>query len=172
PKFQLRETSTKVYIPVEGKDYAVVRSENQGEMPVSFKAEHNGSYTISVEAVNIDMQYLHLIDNMTGADIDLLAQPSYSFEARTTDYASRFKLVFATGNSNEGDNIGFINGNLVVFGIEGEATLQVIDILGHVLISETFSGSYNRHLDVIPGVYMVRVTDGQGQTCCGKIVVN
>ena len=33
---------------------------------------------------------------MTGNDIDLLSTPSYSFEARTTDYENRFKLVFAT----------------------------------------------------------------------------
>ena len=35
-----------------------------------------------------------------GADIDLLATPNYTFEAKTSDYASRFKLVF---DSNKDD---------------------------------------------------------------------
>jgi hypothetical protein len=33
---------------------------------------------------------------MTGADIDLLQTPSYTFEAKTSDHASRFRLVFST----------------------------------------------------------------------------
>ena len=38
---------------------------------------------------------LHLIDNLTGKDINLLETPEYSFDAKATDNASRFKLVFA-----------------------------------------------------------------------------
>ena len=37
--------------PMEGKDYAVVNAEPIGEMPVSFKAEENGSYTIGIDGV-------------------------------------------------------------------------------------------------------------------------
>lgn len=37
---------------------------------------------------------------LTGADIDLLQTPSYTFEAKADDSASRFKLVFATGDGN------------------------------------------------------------------------
>ena len=36
----------------------------------------------------------------TGADIDLLQTPSYTFEARTTDNTSRFKLVFSVNEGN------------------------------------------------------------------------
>jgi len=162
PKFQLRENSTKVYIPKEGKDYAVACAGEIGEMPVSFKAESNGNYTLSFTSQEVSFSYLHLIDNMTGEDVNLLANPSYTFNAQTTDYTSRFRLVFATGSSVDGDSFGFINGagNLSIFGIEGEATVQVIDVLGHVLSSETFSGSYERKLDVAPGVYMVRLIQG------------
>ena len=161
-KFSFREGSSKVYIPMEGKDYAVVNAGNVGEMPVSFEAEHNGSYTLSFNSKEVSFSYLHLIDNLTGADVDLLANPSYSFDARTTDYASRFRLVFATGSSATGDNFGFINGmgNLCIFGIDGTATVQVIDVTGRMLSSETFSGSYERKLNVAPGVYMIRLING------------
>jgi hypothetical protein len=94
PKFQLRGNSTKIYIEQGGKDYAIVNAEEMGEIPVSFKAEKNGSYTISFNAEEVSFAYLHLIYNMTGNDVDLLSTPSYTFDARTTDYESRFKLVF------------------------------------------------------------------------------
>ena len=167
-KMTFRENSSKVYMPVEGKDYAITTAEGQmGEMPVNFKAEKNGSYTLSFTNEDVDFSYLHLIDNLTGEDVNLLAGAStgsaaYTFNASTTDYESRFKLVFATGTSAEGDSFSFVNasGNLCIFGIEGEATVQVIDILGHVISSETFSGSYERKINGAPGVYMVRLING------------
>ena len=164
-KLSFREGSSKVYIKQEGKDYAVVNVEGQvGEVPVSFVPESNGSYTLSFTSEDIEFSYLHLIDNMTGDNVDLLANPSYTFNAKTTDYASRFRLVFATGTSTDSETgtFGFVNasGNFCIFGIEGEATVQVIDMLGHVISSETFSGSYEKKINGAPGVYMVRLING------------
>ena len=161
-KFSFREGSSKGYIPQDGKDYAVVNAQAQGELPLNFKAEQNGTYTLSFGAENVTFSYLHLIDNMTGADVDLLATPSYTFDARLTDYASRFRLVFATGSSVTDDSFAFINGNgnLCIFGIEGTATLQVIDVTGRILSSETFSGNYEKKIGGASGVYMIRLIDG------------
>jgi hypothetical protein len=70
--------------------------------------------------------------------------------------------VFATGSSVDGDSFAFINGmgNLCIFGIEGEATVQVMDALGHMVSSNTFSGSFEQKLNVAPGVYMIRLING------------
>ena len=162
-KMTFRANSSKVYMPVEGKDYAITSVEGQvGEVPVSFVPESNGTYSLSFTSEEVSFSYLHLIDNMTGNDVNLLETPSYSFDARTTDYESRFRLVFATGSSTGSDTFGFVNasGNFCIFGIEGEATVQVIDVLGHVLSSETFSGSYEKKINGAPGVYMVRLLNG------------
>jgi hypothetical protein len=161
-KFQLNANSTKVYIPQDGKDFAIVNAGELGEIPVNFKADHSGSYTLNFTNEEVSFGYLHLIDNLTGNDVDLLVEPSYRFEAQTSDYATRFKLVFATGSSVDGDSFGFINGmgNLCIFGIEGTATLQVIDVTGRILSSETFSGSYEKKLDVTPSVYLIRLING------------
>ena len=162
-KMTFRANSSKAYMPVEGKDYAITSVEGQvGEVPVSFKAENNGTYSLSFTSEEVTFSYLHLIDNMTGNDVNLLETPSYTFDARTTDYASRFKLVFAVGSSANDDTFGFVNasGNFCIFGIEGEATVQVIDVLGHMLSSEQFSGSYEKRINGAPGVYMVRLIQG------------
>ena len=163
PKLQLNPSHTKVYIPQSGKDYAIVHSTAQGEMPVNFKAEKNGSYTLNVSAENMGMHYLHLIDNMTGADVDLLSDPSYSFEAKTTDYASRFRLVFdadENGASTSSATFAFYNGNNWVISNMGSATLQVIDVMGRVLNSETLNGNAEIHLNQPAGIYMLRLING------------
>lgn len=161
-KFMLNANSPKIYFPVEGKDYAVVNADTIGELPLNFEAAENGRYTISVDMKEVEMSYLHLVDNLTGDDVDLLATPSHSFDAKTTDYASRFKVVFATGSSADTESFAFINGsgNLCIFGIDGEATVQVIDMLGHVISSETFNGSYEKKMDGLPGVYVLRLING------------
>jgi len=162
-KFSLNEQRTKVYAIQDRKELAIVPCEGN-EQPVNFKAAKNGNYTLSVNADGMEFTYLHLIDNLTGNDVDLLTNPNYSFEAKTTDYATRFKLVFVTGSSvdTETDSFAFIdgNGNLTLYGIEGEATLQVVDLLGHVLSSQEFSGSYSKKLDVATGTYVLRLIQG------------
>lgn len=169
PKFQLNPNNTKIYIPQENRDYAVVTAEEMGEMPVSFKAEKNGSYSLNFTSKEVSFAYLHLIDNKTGKDVDLLESPVYSFNAQTTDYASRFKLVFATGNNSE-DNFAFnSNGNWIISN-DGEATLQVIDVNGRILSSETISGSCSKAINAAPGVYMLRLINGDNMKV-QKVVV-
>ena len=146
-------------------------------MPLNFKATKNGTYTITVNPEGVNLAYLHLIDNMTGADVDLLvpepavAEPgrsvegpaSYTFTAKTTDYESRFRLVFICGDAN-GDNddapFAFIsNSNIIV---NGTGTLQVIDILGRELVRKEIS-TLNAQLSTLnytPGVYILRLING------------
>jgi hypothetical protein len=150
--------NSKLYMPVENKEYAVVYTEEQGEMPVNFNAENNGTYTLSFNTENVSLGYLHLIDNMTGNDVDLLATPSYSFEAKTTDYESRFKLVFATGNAD--DTFAFYSNGSFVINNEGNATLQVIDINGRIMKSESIYGCSSLDMNAAQGIYMLRLING------------
>jgi hypothetical protein len=166
PKFQLKNNSTKLYIPQDNKDYAVVNADAMSEIPVNFKAEKNGTYTLTVSGT-LDFNYLHLIDNLTGADIDLTQTPSYSFEANTSDYASRFKLVFAANNTTN-DSFAFMsNGNIIV---NGEGTLQVIDALGRILVTRTDNAHTVSTETMAPGVYMLRLINGN-ETKTQKIIV-
>ena len=160
PKFMLNADNTKLYITEGNQDYAVVRSNNAGEMPVNFKAAENGNYTLSIEAENVEASYLHLIDNMTGTDVDLLATPSYSFEARTTDYANRFRLEFNINGVEENNataNFAYFNGSSWTVNNMGEATLQVVDMMGRVISTETISGNTEVNLNQAAGVYMLRL---------------
>ena len=161
-KFMLNENNTKLYFVQGDKEFAVVRSEAEGEMPLNFKAAADGTYTLTVNG-NVEMDYLYLIDNMTGTEVDLLASPSYSFEATTSDNAARFTLVFAglTGmDENNADEFAFFSNGSFVISNEGNATLQVIDVTGRIVKSENINGSTSVNVDAAPGVYMLRRTNG------------
>ena len=170
-KFMMNPDHTNIRLAKHGEEFAAISSEAEGEIPVSFKAEKNGSYTITVNTENVNAHYIHLIDNKTGMDVDLLATPSYTFNASTSDYAYRFKLVFSmTGveeNESNANSYAYINnGNLVIDHIEGEATMQIVDMLGRVVSTEIVSGSYNKALNLKAGLYIINL-NGMTQ----KIVV-
>ena len=171
-KFVFDADLAKLYIPQGGKDYAIVAAEAQGEIPVNFKAAENGTYALTVNPENVDMAYLHLIDNMTGADVDLIpllkgqggvTHPTYTFTAKTTDYESRFRLVFVASSvfgDENGDNETFAfynNGNLF---INGEGTVQMIDMMGRVIVSVDGHTRCVSTSGMTAGVYVLRLIDG------------
>ncbi len=165
-KFMLNPSHTRLYFTEGSKDYAIVRSNGQDAMPVNFKASQDGTYTLSVNAENLEMGYLHLIDNMTGADVDLLATPSYTFEAKTTDYASRFRLVFSAndenGASTGSETFAFFNGSEWMISNTGDATLQIVDMLGRVVSSENLNGNATISTNGLSnGVYVMRLVNGE-----------
>ena len=172
-KFVFNADAAKLYIPQNGKEYAIVSAEAQGEMPVNFRATKNGTYTLTINPEGVEMNYLHLIDNMTGANIDLLQTPSYTFNASMNDYESRFKLVFAAGSSTGSEASEtfafFTNGELIVNN-EGEATLQVVDMTGRILSSQSLNGNGSVQMAAPVGVYVLRLINGN-EVKTQKIVV-
>jgi hypothetical protein len=142
-------------------------------MPVNFRAAENGTYSLSVEVSDTEMAYLHLIDNKTGVDVDLLANPSYTFEANANDYESRFRLVFnATGveENNTNETFAFFNGSEWVINTTGNATLQVVDMMGRVLSSEQINGNTAVNLNQAAGIYVLRLVNGEN-VMVQKVVV-
>ena len=164
-KFMLNENSTKMYIPQEGEDFAVVRSHNSGEVTVNFEPAEDGVYSLSINAENLVVRSLILTDKVERVDIDMLRTPSYQFKASTTDPADRFVLSYKTGSNlfkemDDRTEFGFFNNGSFMIDNEGEATLQVIDMNGRVLSSETINGNASVKVDAAPGVYMLRLLNG------------
>ena len=176
PKFEFGEQNAKLYIPQNGKDYAIVYSDEQGVLPLNFEANEIGVYTITVNTEDADLSYLHLIDNLTGADIDLLATPSYQFTGRKSDYASRFKLMFRTNGIEEntdGDEsfAYYSDGQIVIAGVEDafHATLQVIDVTGRVVLRSN-GESIVSTAGMAPGVYTLQLIQNK-QVKNQKIII-
>ena len=161
-KMNLSDETPIVYVMHEGKDFAAATiEETSGEMPVNFRAVENADHTITVNTEGLKMNYLHLIDNLTGANIDLLVTPSYTFSARNDDYASRFKLVFSAqlnGDEDTNEDFAFIHDGEIV--IEGEGIVQVIDMTGRI-IARRDTESHVSTAGMTPGVYVLQLINGE-----------
>jgi len=155
-KFSLNENmGTQIYFPQNGKRFAMTSISEQDELPLNFKASQNGTYTLNIEAENMDLEYLHLIDNLTGTDVNLLETSSYTFEAKTSDYATRFSLMFAANEAANSINANFAyvsNGEIIVTDANEDAVLQVIDATGRIV-----STGDAMRVVAKPGVYVLRL---------------
>jgi hypothetical protein len=147
------------------------------ELPVRFTTIEDTEYTMTWSTHNGEFSYLHLIDNMTGADVDCLAEHEYKFSSKMTDYQSRFKLVFGYTGVEENEeeatqnaNFAFMMGDELV--VNGEGTLQVFDVTGRLILAEELHGlqstmSLNQ---VRAGVYMLSLNTAEGNKV-QKIVI-
>ncbi len=162
-KFVFNARLAKVFLPQDNKNYAIAFSDRQGELPVNFKATENSEYTLTIQPENVEMAYLHLFDKLTGADIDLLSTPTYTFEGRTNDSPSRFRLVFiAEENPSEAANepFAFVSDGQII--IDGEGYLQVFDALGRQLLGKELSTSHSPlPTSHASGVYVLRLINGK-----------
>ena len=171
----MRNANFQIAASLQGKRYGILFTpENTEKVPVHFTTEEDGTFTLTWNTHNGDFTSLFLVDNMTGAITDMLRSDHYTFDAKTSDYASRFYLTYAcTGieEVNEGDgSFAFFDGSEWV--VNGKGQLDIIDVTGRVLFSKRIANEQNRvNLNnVAPGVYMMRVSDGK-DTMVQKIVV-
>ena len=153
----LEANAPALSIPVDGMKYAIASLGNDCEsFDMTFSGK--GEYTLSVDARNSGLSYVHLIDKMTGSDIDLLRQPSYHFSAGLSDLTSRFLVKLVPGDENVSDgDFAFWNGR--GWTVEGEGTLQVFDALGRRILAKEVNSQLTIDRSQFPGtgVYILRL---------------
>jgi hypothetical protein len=174
----LRSGNGKIWCHYNDKDYAVAYTQpGITEAAIRFESAEDTEYTMRWNTHNGDFSYLHLIDNLTGADVDCLSASEYRFSASTSDYKSRFRLVFGyTGLEEDTDaeanaNFAFIMGDELV--VTGEGVLQVFDMTGRMVASQELHGVQTMVSlpNAANGVYVMRLTDGK-QSRVQKMVIS
>jgi hypothetical protein len=168
--FFFRDTPV-VYFTKDGKDLTILSVDSVDVQSLKFDAGENGTYTLHFELKDLTPNYLHLIDNMTGANIDLLTTPQYTFNATTSDYASRFKLIFdphygvgEDGPSADSEAFAYYaNDEIVINDIETchGASLQIIDMTGRVIMKRDAINRVSTS-DWAKGIYVLRLTTAHG----------
>ena len=173
----MRFGNSLLYASVDGTDYQTLFApEGTSTVAVRFKASQNGVYTMRWETMHGDFQHLHLIDNLAGVDVDCLKQSEYRFEATTTDYLSRFKLVFdvtdVEENADEAESATFafqMGDELVV---NGSGELSVFDVQGRCIASQRLAGTQSSISlpRAASGMYILRLT-GDKQVKTQKLII-
>ena len=163
-KMSASNAHSQLYFKNGGERYAIADFEPVEDAMPLFLDRADGTYTIEATLLNAKCEYLHLIDNMTGTDINLLETPSYTFTSKTTDYPSRFRLAFSPiSGDTGGDNAPFAfvsNGNIIINGVDDDATLQVIDMIGRVVVCRDALNAPLPTAGIPAGVYVLRLISG------------
>ena len=174
----VRAGAGQIYARYNDEDYAIAfTTPGLTSIPVRFNTNRDDVFTLTWTTLNADFSYLHLIDNITGTDVDCLLSDEYVFYANTYDLESRFKLVFQYTGVEENDgavsdsNFAFVsNGEFIV---NGEGRLECIDLQGRSLFATDLYGTQNRVAlpDIASGLYVLRLVNGK-QIKVQKIVIN
>ena len=215
PLVDFKGQHASFYLTQGHERFAMLVRDGAEALDLSFEARQSGTFTLSADTQGLDLDYLHLIDNLTGADVDLLTPPAfghplsegeaqsgaelgsdrpatdsrtpggqgesktpagvpplqrgqggfnYTFTAKTTDYASRFRLVFSSEVAGEAacePPFAYIsNGNIVITADAGDATLQIVDMMGRVIASYGGHTRYVTTNGMLAGVYVLRLING------------
>ena len=153
-------SQNQLYFISGGERFAIVKKGESPSIPLCLE-QANGTYTIEAKLLNAECDYLHLIDNYTGIDVNLLDTPSYTFEAKTNDYVSRFKLVFSPSKDADDDNekpfAYYADGEIhLMVETDNDSFLQMIDMTGRILVSSDTARNVTTS-GMMPGVYVLRL---------------
>ncbi len=156
-KFYFGNPTANIFIPQNGEDYAIAFSDRQGDVPLYFKANETGTYTISFAGVETNLNGIHLIDILAEEEIDLSVNPSYTFIGSPADRMARFKIVFRnTGGDGTSDIFAYQNGSDIV--VTGEGELQIFDVMGRMVSRQRVNGVETVNVKS-QGVYIFRLND-------------
>ena len=183
-QYDLRLGKGCIYTHYEDQDYAIAFTQSGiDHVGVRFETDEEATYTLTWDMENGEFGYLHLIDNITGIDVDCLRETEYRFTSRPSDYQSRFRLVFEyTGveapEPVEGPtSFAFVMGNELVVNCgpstgSGTALLQMFDMTGRLVMEKAVSGAQTTTIlpELTAGVYVLRLSDKNG-TKVQKIVI-
>ena len=163
------ENAPMLYVSHDGEDYAAAHIQaGVKTASLCFKTSAAfGKYTLKLNA-NGDFSYLHLIDRLTGEDVDMLVDGSYTFIGAPGDREDRFVLRFEPSSVNSCEEVfAYQSGNDII--VNGEGTLQVYDVLGRFVASYEVSDVTTIERPAESGLYIFKLIGEQQKT--QKIVV-
>ena len=163
-KLMLNPENSKLYIPQNGNDYAVVQGHAKNEIPINFKAATISYFSLTINAKGF-FSYLHLIDKVTGKDIDMLLEDEYSFIGSPRDYENRFILKFNYKSDNTADDEIFAYQYGDEITVIGDGTLQIFDVTGRFIMSYEINGNKNINVSTLSkGFYILRIAGNEVKT--------
>jgi hypothetical protein len=148
-----------LYIPKEGHNFAIATmADNTQSFNLNLKAKTTGKYTLSYKATG-NYSYLHVIDRLTGEDVDMLLDGEYSFIASPSDAENRFivRLEYMNGLDNSENSIfAYQSGSDII--VNGEGELQIFDMMGRRVSTQYVSGVETINLQS-HGVYIFKLNE-------------
>lgn len=130
-----------LYIMNNGQNYAIADMSDDTEViNIGFEAKTMGQYTFSIKTEG-QYSYMHLVDKLTGEDVDMLVEDSYTFVGAPNDRKDRFvlNLNYNAANINtDSDIFAYQSGSDII--IRGDGELHVFDVMGRLVLTQRVNG--------------------------------
>ena len=155
----LNENIAEIYVENAGSKYGIFSfDEDVNEVKLGFKASKTGTHIIRIDADG-KYEYITLVDNITGVETDMLKN-EYSFTVLSTnEKRDRFTVKFGKKAEVENDNFVYQSGSELI--IEGNGSVQIIDVMGRVVYNNELSGNTRVNITHLnKAAYIVRRVDG------------
>ncbi len=155
----LNENIAEIYVENAGGKYGIFSfDEDVNEVKLGFKASKTGTHIIRIDADG-KYEYITLVDNITGVETDMLKN-EYSFTVLSTnEKRDRFTVKFGKKAEVENDNFVYQSGSELI--IEGNGSVQIIDVMGRVVYNNELSGNTRVNITHLnKAAYIVRRVDG------------
>ena len=154
-KFIFNDDHAKLYLPKNDKNYAIISSDKQEEIPVYFKAKESGIFSISFEGT--DLKNVKLTDKIEDLTVDLNADGSYTFIGAPSDRRDRFVIRFESSAGQETSEVfAYQNGNDLI--VNGEGELQIFDVMGRNVMNLRVNGMETMCTSTLQtGVYIMKL---------------
>ena len=148
-----------LYVINNDENFAIADMNNDTKaINLNFEAKTTGKYTLSYNAEG-EFSYLHVIDRMTGEDVDMLLEEEYSFIGSPMDNPARFivRLEYSSNSeSSENSVFAYQNGNEIV--VNGEGELQIFDVTGRKVMTTMVNGVETIDFNA-QGVYIFKLNE-------------
>ncbi len=171
-KIEHRNTEIPMlYVINNDEHFAIANMDNNTKViDLGFEAKTMGQYKLSLKADG-DFATLHLIDKLTGNDVDMLVESEYNFIGTPQDIDSRFVVrmqLSQISNDSENSIFAYQSGNDII--VEGNGELQIFDVMGRLVSIMRVNDVETWNTASVPtGVYIFRLVGDDVKT--QKIVV-
>lgn len=160
------ENIANIYLLQDEKMYGInTYQEDIKEIPIYFDAKEMGNYTISIE-LDGEFDYVHLVDKMTGENVDMLLEKEYSFMARDNDNPGRFvlKLTAESSDTDLSDRFVYVNDDeLIFFGVDDDAQINIYDVTGRSIMNLNCDANSRINVESLnSGMYIIHAVDNHG----------
>ena len=170
------QQAPSLWIHDNGNNYAIAHVDSGYEsLDLYFHNTNSGNFTLNVNAVDTNFNYLQLTDRVTGTTVDLLQHPSYTFHATGHEYEARFVITFKLAtdvDEHQQQTFCFVKNDVLHLLTEGQGgQLAMVDVLGRTVKSVKLDGNTCSVADLPSGVYIVRF-EGRTTNLVQKVVIN
>ena len=151
-----------IYLKVSDVQCAMANySDDTQEIPLYFDAKKMDKYTITFD-FHGKFDNVYLFDSKIGREINMLTEKQYTFMSGNDDHRDRF--IIRMGEMLEDDtNDNFVyieNGDIIINDIHGDATINIYDVTGRMLITTNDTCISTASLSA--GMYLIQKNDDKG----------